>query len=93
MGIFELGGQGLGTAAPAGRRRGALGRRCDGGGRGPRLSRRVAACGVHWEVHGMGHARSGGSARDSHADPTGPNASAAMPALFQQVDQRTSAHR
>lgn len=36
----------------------------------------------HWEVEGVAHAWSGGSAAGTHADPSGPNASAAMVEFF-----------
>ena len=36
----------------------------------------------YWLVHGMGHAWSGGCARETYADPSGPDATAAMYAFF-----------
>lgn len=36
----------------------------------------------HWEIAGLGHAWSGGDARGSHTDPSGPNASKAMLRFF-----------
>lgn len=55
-------------------------------GRPWRVTRKADARGrpvaEHWEIDGLGHAWSGGSAKGSYADPQGPDASAEMVRFF-----------
>lgn len=61
------------------------------GGRAYRQIRHIAASGLsvaeHWEIEGVGHAWSGGSANGSYTDPTGPDASREMLRFFLQHKQ------
>lgn len=48
-----------------------------------RWTRRSGDVGEYWQVHGMGHAWSGGNASVEHTDAAGPDASAEMMRFFQ----------
>ncbi|MHB9837296.1 extracellular catalytic domain type 1 short-chain-length polyhydroxyalkanoate depolymerase [Paraburkholderia terrae] len=61
------------------------GRRADTGRRSCTVSRLISPDGIHaelWTIHGAPHAWSGGSARGSYTDPSGPDASAEMLRFF-----------
>jgi poly(3-hydroxybutyrate) depolymerase len=70
------------TGTAAGGRRYSRSAHLDAGGR---------AWVEHWTVHGAGHAWSGGDARGSYTDSTGPDASAEMLRFFLALPRAGSA--
>jgi poly(3-hydroxybutyrate) depolymerase len=75
----------------AGPHAGSEQRRLEAGRRACTVSRLVSGEGIDaelWTIHGAGHAWSGGNAKGSYTDPTGPDASVEMLRFFLDHAQR-----
>jgi poly(3-hydroxybutyrate) depolymerase len=89
----SLAGAAASSASAGDRTRGAASVESDSSPKGRRFTRSVyvdeqgLAWAEHWLVHGAGHAWSGGDARGSHTDASGPDATREMVRFFLQHAQ------